>query len=301
VIGHGHRNPIIDTSLYEVEFDDGRTGVYSTIIIAQHIYEQVDDDGQQHILFDDVIDHRKGTDAVSPDDGFVLHNGRRTPKRTTKGWNMLVQWKDATTTWLLLKDLKESNPVQLAEYAVAHKLVHEPAFSWWVPYTLRKHDCIIKAARTRFMSTDQKFGIELPKTVKRALEIDKETGTTFWRDALAKEMFVMDPVVKILPPGSRPPVGHTRVPCHIIFDIQMDFTRKVRFVAGGHVTEPPSTVTYASVVSRESVRIGFLVAALNDLDIMSADIQGAYLNATCAEKVCTICVLSLARMKEELV
>lgn len=69
----------------------------------------------------------------------------------------------------------------------------------------------------------------------------------------------------------------------------MDFTRKARYVAGGHVTEPPSTQTYASVVSRDSVRIAFLVAALNDLDIMAADVQGAYLNALCKEKVFTIC------------
>jgi hypothetical protein len=69
----------------------------------------------------------------------------------------------------------------------------------------------------------------------------------------------------------------------------MDFTRKARFVAGGHKTEPPSSITYASVVSRESVRIAFLIAALNDLDIMAADIQGAYLNAPCREKVYTIC------------
>jgi hypothetical protein len=47
----------------------------------------------------------------------------------------------------------------------------------------------------------------------------------------------------------------------------MDFTRKARFVAGGHVMDPPSTQTYASVVARDSVRIAFLMAALNDLDI----------------------------------
>ena len=42
------------------------------------------------------------------------------------------------------------------------------------------------------------------------------------------------------------------------------------------MTDPPASITYASVVSRESVRIAFMVAALNDLDIMAADI-GAYL------------------------
>jgi hypothetical protein len=33
-----------------------------------------------------------------------------------------------------------------------------------------------------------KFGIELPKTVKEALELDKKKGNTFWADAIAKEM-----------------------------------------------------------------------------------------------------------------
>jgi Reverse transcriptase (RNA-dependent DNA polymerase) len=95
--------------------------------------------------------------------------------------------------------------------------------------------------------------------------------------------------VKILEPHVSPPVGSQLIPCHIVFDIKMDFTRKARYVAGGHVTDPPSTQTYASVVSRDSICIAFLIAALNDLDIMSADIQGAYLNAPCRERVHTIC------------
>ena len=47
----------------------------------------------------------------------------------------------------------------------------------------------------------------------------------------------------------------------------------------------PAQSTYASVVSRDSVRIGFLIAALNDLDILAGDIGNAYLNAPCKEKV----------------
>ena len=65
----------------------------------------------------------------------------------------------------------------------------------------------------------------------------------------------------------------------------MDFTRKARFVAGGHKTDPPSSLTYSSVVSRDSVRIAFLIAALNNLDILSADIGNAYINADVREKV----------------
>jgi hypothetical protein len=41
--------------------------------------------------------------------------------------------------------------------------------------------------------------------------------------------------------------------CHIIFDVKMDFSRKARFVAGGHTTMAPSSMTYSSVVSRDSI------------------------------------------------
>eukprot|EP00980_Cylindrotheca_fusiformis_P023006 scaffold10033_cov140-Cylindrotheca_fusiformis.AAC.1 len=62
------------------------------------------------------------------------------------------------------------------------------------------------------------------------------------------------------------------------------FTRKARLVANGNETPvAPKYDRYSSVVSRESVRIGFLYAALNDLDILSRDISNAYLNAPCSE------------------
>ena len=74
----------------------------------------------------------------------------------------------------------------------------------------------------------------------------------------------------------------------MIFDVKAgSLKRKARYVAGGHMTKPPSALTYASVVSRESIRIGLLIAALNDLDVFSADIQNAYLTSPCEEKIWT--------------
>ena len=81
-------------------------------------------------------------------------------------------------------------------------------------------------------------------------------------------------------------VGHQEIRCHMIFDIKMDgrFTRKARYVAGGHTTDPPSSITCSSVVSRDSIIIVFTLAALNDADIRAADVGNAYLNAKCREK-----------------
>jgi hypothetical protein len=60
------------------------------------------------------------------------------------------------------------------------------------------------------------------------------------------------------------------------------------FITGGHTTDNPHTMTYASVVSRESVRIALTLTDLNDLDVKMADIENAYLTALITEKVWTV-------------
>jgi hypothetical protein len=87
---------------------------------------------------------------------------------------------------------------------------------------------------------------------------------------------------------SVPPTYH-EICCHMIFDVKMeDFRRKARFVAGGHTTDTPHAMKYASVVSRESVRIALTLSALNDLDVKMADIENAYLTAPITEKFWTV-------------
>jgi hypothetical protein len=49
----------------------------------------------------------------------------------------------------------------------------------------------------------------------------------------------------------------------------------------------PSEPVYSSGATCESVRIMFLIAALNDLDILGADVQNAF-NAKTDERVYTI-------------
>jgi hypothetical protein len=65
LIGRSHSNPILDTGLYEVEFEDGQVGTYAANVIAETIYEQLDDEGFAYTLFDSIVDHKRGPDAVS--------------------------------------------------------------------------------------------------------------------------------------------------------------------------------------------------------------------------------------------
>ena len=62
-------------------------------------------------------------------------------------------------------------------------------------------------------------------------------------------------------------------------------TRKARFVPGGHLTDPPSEMTYRSVVSRDTSRILLKKIALNGIDARFFDIGNVYLNADTDDKV----------------
>ena len=75
----------------------------------------------------------------------------------------------------------------------------------------------------------------------------------------------------------------------MIFDIKMGkgFRRKACMVAGGHIAEAPSSLTYSSVVSRDSVRIALMISALNDLKVLACDTQNDFLTAKCRDKCYT--------------
>jgi hypothetical protein len=198
------------------------------------------------------------------------------------------------TAWLSLKDVKESNPIKLAEYTVLNQIDEEPAFKWWVSLVIHKQNRMVNKVKKKYWRTTHKFGIRIPKSVAEALRFDAENRNTYWSNAIKKEMGKAKvsyvPVDNATPKSIRANKvdkihGFQEIKCHIIFDVKINFTRKARFVAGGHMTKAPNLLTYSSIVSRESVKIAFLVAALKDLDVMSCDIGNAYLNALCRERI----------------
>jgi hypothetical protein len=284
-IGIRNDNPLLDTRQYEVELPDGSVEVYTSNILAENLYSQVDEEGRTFRLIEEIVDHRSDGNAIRKDDGFyVSRNGEKRRKPTTKGWHLLVSWRDGTSSWVKLSDLKESYPVQTAEYAVNNRISDEPAFAWWVNHILRKRKRIIEKVKTKYWERSHKYGIRLPKTVEEALRIDKETGTDFWRKAIEKEMKNVR-VAFEFSDGDLIPVAHKELTVHMIFDVKITLERKARLVADGHKTEKqPKEHTFSSVVSRDSVRIFFMLAALNNLNVYSADIQNAYLTAPIREK-----------------
>ena len=291
-IGTANENPILDTRIYEVEYMDGHRASLSANTIAENMFAQVDDEGHRFVLLDSIIDHRVNGKQLSKEDAFIVSkNGGKRRKETTKGWEILLQWKDGSTTWEQLKDVKESYPVQLSEYALQKKLIQEPAFAWWVPYVLKKRKIIIAKVKSKYWTRTHKFGIKIPKSVEEAKRLDRENGDTLWWDAICLEMKNVRIAFEEYDgnPADLPP-GFQQIDCHMIFDIKMgeNFRRKARMVAGGHQTSTPPSMSYSSVVSRDSVRIALTIAALNGLKVLACDLENAYLTAPCREKIWTV-------------
>ena len=176
-IGRQHPNPLLDTPLYEVEFPDGSTEAITANLIAETLRSQVDNEGRSYLVLTVIVDHRTNGHAMSKDDGYTDdRSGRRHPKVMTQGWKLEVEWRDGTTCWVPLKDLKDSNPVPLAEYAVANKISEEPAFAWSVRPTLKRRDRIIKKVKSRYWAKVISLALNSLRQSRKLFELMNERG-----------------------------------------------------------------------------------------------------------------------------
>jgi hypothetical protein len=184
-IGRAHNNPILDTRTYNVEFDNGDVTELTANVIAESMYSQCDIEGNQYLLLDIFVDFRKSDKALTiPQQESVDHAGRVRRRMTTAGWQLCCQWRDGSTSWESLKLLKESHPIETAEFAVSQGIDREPAFNWWVPHTLNKREAIIKLAKTRktaYLKKTHKFGIEVPRQSNALLRSTERMATTSGR------------------------------------------------------------------------------------------------------------------------
>jgi hypothetical protein len=120
--------------------------------------------------------------------------------------------------------------------------------------------------------------------VEEALAIDKETNTSFWFHAIQKEMKNTKQAFQVFEENKMIPIGYKWIKCHLIFNMKIDFTRRERFITGGHMTYPPSNITYCNVVSCESMRIAFILAALNDVELLTTGIGNTCLMHSLVKK-----------------
>ncbi|KAL7480606.1 hypothetical protein ACHAW6_006283 [Cyclotella cf. meneghiniana] len=170
LVGTTHIQPAMDTHVYEVHFLYGRTKelVANTMTEA---FAQCDQDGNQYIMLDAVMDFQKDPNvAISQNDQVKIVNGKKVVSCSTRGCELCCEWKDGSTSWQKLSNLK------IAEFTLAVGNANEPAFNWWVTWVFKKRALIISLVKRKSMGYHKwthKFGIELPKTWTRLMQLTR--------------------------------------------------------------------------------------------------------------------------------
>ena len=90
-----HENPMLDTRVYEVDFGNGGYKEYSTNLIMENLYAQIDEEGNQYSILKGIVAAKSDDTALKMNEGWITMPGNLRRRRvTTKGWKIKVKWED---------------------------------------------------------------------------------------------------------------------------------------------------------------------------------------------------------------
>ena len=114
-----------------------------------------------------------------------------------------------------------------------------------------------------------KFGEKVPQSIKEPYQIDKQTGTTGWKDDIEKEVTLLKDkflCFDILKEGQKAPTNYQYIKLLWVFNVKYNGRKCAWLVAGGHMTEDIDKELHTSMmVELDTIRITFLAAKLIDL------------------------------------
>jgi hypothetical protein len=278
---HNHQNIKFLLEISAGEFDE---------IIA---YNELSD------LVERQVNEEQSTDDMSPEiyDDIIAHQGPSKPTDPFyKGssYNVLICWMNGEETYEPLCEMIKDNPISVAKNAKEQGLLDTPGRKKLQKFArrIKKFLHMVKQANLQCAPRGVcvKFGVQVPRNWKEAMELDAKNNLTLWHDAIQKEM---DRIAEYgtfcdLGKGATAPSGYKKITVRLVFDVKHDLRHKARLVAGGHLTDPPKDSVYLGVASLQSLRLVALFAELNGLQLWAADVGNAYLEALTKEKLYVI-------------
>ena len=101
VIGTPHKNPVLNTLMYEIKFKDGTSAAYTANTIAESMWQSVDNDSHHHFLLHLILDYKFSRNAIN--ESFIYdRNGNSRLHKTTRGVQLLVAIRTGTDPNILL-------------------------------------------------------------------------------------------------------------------------------------------------------------------------------------------------------
>ena len=170
-------------------------------------------------------------------------------------------------------------------------MINTPGWKWCKkdskdPTKFIRLSCAFAQQRMR-KGKKYKFGVEISRNIKHAMELDLLNANNKWDEATNKEankileratFIIVDNVKDI-------PKGYAFIPLQFVYDNKLDGRRKGRLVACGNFTDPDIAEIYSGVVGIEKIKILFVIADVNGLILIAADVYNAYLNGFTKEKL----------------
>jgi Reverse transcriptase (RNA-dependent DNA polymerase) len=231
-----------------------------------------------------------------------------------------VEWNTETTSWERFRDMKLDYPLLTAKYIVDNNVVRSQRSDrtlQWAKHTLRdltwtirqitrlydfyindndeirRAPCAQKGGKKKkhnYSVPVFKYGVEVPRSVRHALELDKKNGNTFWADAIKLEVGNLIDVecFEFKDPDYKVDGQYQKKTLHVIFDVKHDLRRKARLVAGGHLVEARNIDIYSTTVKPISVKLLNVITDKSKLKRLCGDVHAAYVNAYTNELVYAI-------------
>ena len=226
-----------------------------------------------------------------------------------------IQWNNGDTSWESLRDMKQDYPRLTAQYLVGNYTCRSShgvdRILKWAKNTVRDldravrritrlydiylndHDEIKMTRRTVKGSKKKKktysnvpiykYGIQVPRSVKHADELDVKNGNNFWKEAFEKEVKALLDLdcFEFHPAGYHQSLDKTwqRTTLHMVFDVKQDLRRKCRLVAGGHLVDMMDIQVYSSTVISISIQLLHVISHKENLQQLCGDIGNAFPNA----------------------
>ena len=118
-VGYFNHNKMLDRRIYDIMFMDRTVQQILANRIALSMYKHDDSERFTTKILYQFQRHRKTDEAIEKSENS---KGRISRNITTKGYDLLTKFRDGSESWIPLADLKEYNPLKIAESAINKKL-----------------------------------------------------------------------------------------------------------------------------------------------------------------------------------
>ncbi len=233
---------------------------------------------------------------------------------------MKVEWNTEQSSWEELSDMKEDYPQMTARYLVDAKVTSRSKrgdrIQAWATKTLRdisrttrrmvklcdfhlddnEEACSVRRAtkssnkkkkKKHDPKPQHKYGVQVPRNIRQAMDFDKTNGNTLWQDSIKIEIKALTDLecFDFKDPDHKCGPEYQKTTLTMIFSVKNDLRHKARLVAGGHLVDALDHDVYSSTVKGVSVKLLHVIAHKTGMTQLCGDVGNAYVNAFTNEKV----------------